>query len=256
MGDVDIRPDHASEGGGLIDDFDGTISDMRFVMTDYDGAMAEPVPVCRVTFDVDGEESVQLYSVGGQGDFAPDDTGRGLRKLKSKSSLTKTCKYIMFADSLVQAGFPVNRLDGNDCSSIIGTSGHFLRKAVEYKGLKRKKDDRDNTVLLCTKVITLPGEAAAKGKGKGKGVANPTPASNDALAEAVAGIIVGILKMRLEDEGVVEMAKKDLITALFKNAELNALGGDKKAALKLAADDVWLGSRDEWKLDSGILSLV
>lgn len=251
MGDVDIRPDHASEGGGLIDDFDGTISDMRFVMTDYDGAMADPVPVCQVTFDVDGEESVQLYSVGGQGDFAPDDTGRGLRKLKSKATLTKTCKYILFADSLVQAGFPVNRLDRNDCSSIIGTCGHFLRKAVEYKGLKRKKDDRDSTVLLCTKVITLPGEAAAKGKGKGKGAANPTPASNDALAEAVAGIVMGVIA-----GGGGEVSKKDLITALFKNAELNAMGDDKKVALKLAADDTWLASRAEWKLDSGILSLV
>ena len=244
MGDVNIRPDLAGEGGGLLDDFDGIIADLKFVMTDYDGSMPEPVPVGQITFDIDGEEIIQLYSVGGSGDFAPDDTGRGLKKLKSKSALTKTCKYVMLVDSLVQAGFPINRMDAKDCSSIIGTKGHFLRKAVEYKGLKRKRDDRESTVLLCTKIITLPGEGEVKGKAKGK-----EKLPDNGLVDKVVGIVMGVLA---ENGG--EVTKKDLISALFKNTEIAALG-NKKGALKLAADDTWLKSRGEWKLDGGILSI-
>lgn len=246
MGDVDIRPDLASEGGGLIDDFDGTITGMKFVMTDYDGAMPDPVPVCQVTFDVEGEESVQLYSVGGKGDFAPDDTGHGLRKLKSKATLTKTCKYIMLVDSIIKAGFPVNKMDAKDNSSIVGMSGHFLRQAIEYEGLKKKKEDRDSTVLLCTKVIKLPWENDTKGKAKGKGKA---VAADDELSEKTAGIV-----MELVAGAGGEMSKKDMLSALLKNDEMNALD-DKKGALKLAADDSWLKSREEWKLDGGVLSI-
>uniref|UniRef100_A0A6M3JT52 Uncharacterized protein n=1 Tax=viral metagenome TaxID=1070528 RepID=A0A6M3JT52_9ZZZZ len=246
MGDVDIRPDLAGEGGGLVDDFDGTIADLRFVMTDYDGNVPDPVPVGRIAFDIDGEESVQLYSVGGNADFAPDETGRGLKKLKSKAALTKTCKYIMFVDSLVQSGFPLNRLDPKDCSSVIGTVGHFLRKAVEFKGLKRKKDDRDSTVLLCTKIISLPGEDGGKGKAKGK---SKSAAPDDTLADAVAGIIQGVI---IENDG--EVAKKNLLSALFKSEDVKALD-DKKGALKLASDDTFLKSRDEWTYEEGMLKM-
>ena len=246
MGDVNIRPDQAAGGGGLIDDFDGMISDMRFIMTDYDGKMPNQVPVCQVTFDIDGEESVSLYSVGGDGDFAPDDTGHGLNKLKSKAVLTKTCKFIMLLNSLVEGGFPLNRLDPQDISPVIGTAGHFLRKAVEFKGLKRGRDDRESTVLLCTKIIRLPGEAeaeAGKGKGKGKG----GQIADSGMADALAGVIQGII---IEADG--KIAKKDVLSALFKVD----LPGDKKSTLKLASSDEYLKGRKEWTYEDGILKMV
>jgi len=245
MGNVDIRPDLAAEGGGLIDDFDGIVADMRFIMTDYDGVMPEPTCVNKVVFDVGGEETYQLYSVGGKDDFAPDETGHGLNKLKTKAALTKTCKFMMLMNSLVEAGFPLNKMDARDISPIIGLDGHFLRKAVEFKGLK-KRDDRDSTVLICTKINRLPWEAGAvKGKGKtGKG-----KAVDAELAETVAGIIQGVI---IENNG--EVAKKNLLLALFKSDEVNALD-DKKAALKLASDDTYLKGREEWSYDAGVLKM-
>jgi len=241
MGNVDIRPDLAAEGGGLIDDFDGKIADMRFIMTDYDGMMPEPACVNKLVFDIDGEESYQLYSVGGKDDFAPDETGHGLNKLKSKAALTKTCKFMMLMNSFVEAGFPLNKMDAKDISPLIGLEGHFLRKAVEFKGLK-KKDDRESTVLLCTKINKLPWEAT-KGKAKGKAAAKELDAG---VEEALAGIIQGII---IEKDG--QIAKKDLVSALFK-AELP---GDKKSTLRLATSDDYLKGREEWTYEDGILKM-
>jgi len=244
MGNVDIRPDLAAEGGGLVDDFDGVVTDIRFVPDDYNGTLPEPITLCHVVFDVDGEESVQNYSIGGDKDFAPDETGRGLTKLRTKAALTKTCKLMLFMNSLVEAGFPLNKMDARDVSPIIGVSGHFLRKAAEYKGLK-STGDREKTVLLCTKINKLPWEQA-KGKAKGKGKA---AAVDEGLADSMAGIIQSVL---IEGDG--EMAKKNLLSALFKNDDVKALD-DKKAALKLASDDAWLKERDEWTFEDGVLKL-
>jgi len=245
MGDVDIRPDLCAEGGGLVDDFDGILSDMRFIMTDYEGAMANPVPVCKVVFDIDGEETTTLYSVGGQGDFIPDDTGHGLNKVRSKSTLTKTSKFILLCNSLIEAGFPLNKMDARDISPIIGTVGHFLRKAVEYRGLKKKEGDRETTVLVCTKILQLPWEAGkskgkAKGKAKGKEV---DQAVSDALAEVIQGVII-------ENDG--EVAKKNMLSALFKIE----LPGEKKSTLKLATSDDFLKERDEWTYENGVLKMA
>lgn len=244
MGNVDIRPDLCSEGGGLIDDFDAVISDVRFGLSPDGYVSGQPVTLCLVRFDVDGEEHTVLFTIGGEGDFVADDTGRGLNKLKSKATLTKTCKFIMFVNSLVESGFPLNRLDPQDVSPIIGTYGHFLRKAVEYKGLKKKSDERENTVLLCTKILQLPWDATPKQrKGKGKAVdAN--------LADTVAGIIQGIV---LVNDG--EIAKKDLLSALFANEDINAMD-DKKGALKVASSDSFLKEREEWSYEGGVLKMV
>lgn len=245
---VNLRPDSFAEGVGLIDDFDGVISDVRFIMTDYDGAVRDAVPVAKVSFDVDGEESFQLFSVGGSNDFAPDETGMGLIVLKTKSTLTKKSKFGMLLDSLVAAGFPLNKMDTESIAYLVGLDGHFLRKPVDYKGLK-KRDDRDSTVLLCTKINQVPWENTGKGKKGGKAKAKPV---DEGLADTMAGIIQGVLIDADVDAGV---AKKDVLSALFKNDDVKALD-DKKAALKLAADDTFLKGRDEWTFEDGLLKMA
>ena len=244
---VNLRPDSFAEGGGLVDDFNGVITDVRFIMTDYEGAVTEAVPVACVKFDVDGEEASQNYSVGGKNDFAPDETGMGLVVLKSKSTLTKKSKFGMLLESLVAMGFPITKMESDSISYLNGFEGHFLRTAVVYAGVK-VKEGKDSTVLLCTKIISLPGEGKkAGGKGGGK---KKAAAVDDMVANAIAGIIQGIL---IDKDG--EMAKKDVLSALFKDVGVKALGDGKKAALKLAADDTFLKGRDEWLLEDGILKM-
>lgn len=245
---IDLNPESFSEGGGLIDDFDGTISDIRFILTDYGGNMTDPVAVAQVVFDTEeGENETVLYSVGGKDDFAPDEKGMGLVKLKTKSSLTKTAKFPMLLKSLVENGFPVNKMDNRDISYLVGFKGHFLRTAVEYKGLAKKKNDRENTVLLCTKVETLPWEAgkATKGKGKAKAGAKVDPDLAEFVTETIMGIVI---------EGDDEMSKKDMISILFKNEDVKARD-DRKAVLALANKDAFLKSRDEWSIENNLLTI-
>lgn len=249
MGNVNIRPDEAAEGGGLIDDFDGEITDMRFIMTDFNGKVQEAVPVCRVVYGVEGEEYDDLLSVGGKNDFAPDESGRGLNKLGSKAVLTKTCNYVVFINSLVESGFPLNKLDEGDVSSVIGVKGHFLRKVIDH-GFKKKKDgDRPDTVMVCTKVLTLPGKGGTAVKTRTRTKAKV--AANPELAETVAIIIQGVV---IENDGNV--AKKSLMSALFKSADMKSLGSDKTAAMKLASSDAFLKEREEWTYEDGLLKMV
>jgi len=247
MGNVDLRPDHAAEGGGLVDDFDGVITDMRFIMSDYNGSISNPVPTFVVTFNIDGEESVAWYSVGGKDDFVPDETGRGLTQLKGKTTLTKTCNYIMFMDSLVKSGFPLNKMDPRDVSPMIGIEGHFLRKPVKHDGLK-KTGDRDSTILLCTAVTKLPGEGGTGKKTRG-GRKTKGAVVDEGLADQVAGFIVAILA---EADG--EAAKTKMLSAFFKNPEVKALP-NKKDATTLAANDTFLAGREEWEYANGVLTL-
>ena len=245
-GTVNLRPDTFAEGGGLIDDFDGVIDDIRFIMTDYDGAISNAVCVAQVKYTIDDEEvGTDLLSVGGKDDFAPNETGMGLTKLKTKDTLTKKSKFGMYLEELVAVGFPLNKMDSEDISYLNSFKGHFLRRAVVFEGITKKDDDRKNTVLLCTKVISLPGEGGKSTKG-GKGKKTKVDAG---LVEDVAGIIAGmVLKV---DGG---LPKKDLLSALFKDEAVAALS-DKRAALKLASDDTFLKSREEWTFEDGVLKM-
>ena len=114
---------------------------------------------------------------------------------------------------------------------------------MEYKGLKRKRDDRDSTVLLCTKIISLPGEGEAKGKAKGK-----TKASDNELVDVVVKLVKDIIT---ESGGAI--SKKDLVSTALKSDKFSTLS-DRNGALKFVASDTWLKGRNEWEYDAGILS--
>ena len=243
---VNLRPDAFTKGGGLADDFDGTVTDARFVMTDYNGNLSEPIPAARIVFDVDGDEVDQVYSVGGTGDFAPDDTGMSLVQLKSRVTLNESSKFGLFLAALVKVGFPITRME-NQLGYLLGLNGHWVRSAVEYKGLKQK-GDRDNTVLVCTKINQLPWDSDG-GKGKAKGKAGKSAAAST-LADPVAEIITGVI---VENGG--EVTKKALMSALFKDEGIVGLGAEKTTALKLAADDTYLGGRSEWVYADGVLTM-
>ena len=196
-------------------------------------------------YDVGGEEHDDLLSVGGDDDFIPDDTGRGLNKVRSKATLTKVNSFVRWVNSLVEAGFPLNQVNPHDVTPLIGLHGHFLRTAVDFKGVV-KKNDRPTTVLLCTKILQLPGGGKKdKGKTMGKG-----KAVDAGLAETMAGIVQGVL---IESDG--EISKKDLLSTLFKNVEVNALD-DKTAALKIVTKDPYLKGRDEWTFEDGVLKMA
>jgi len=250
MGKVDLRYEALAEGGTFFDDFDGVISDIRFIMTDYNGKAKTPVAVCKVTLRVGDDESTQFYALGGDGDFVANETGTGLEFLKAKTKPTKQTNYGRFLKSLIDAGFPENKMDADDISYLVGLDAHWLTSPVESTGSNKKKEgEKEHTVLLCTKINKLPWESdAAKGKAKGKAKGNAKVVDDD-LANIVAGIIQGIA---IDNDG--EMTKAAMLSAMFKSPDVDN-SGNKKGVLQLAKDDTFLKSRSEWQFEGGILTI-
>ena len=249
---ISILPGSFTEGGGLLDDVDAVISDARFIMTDYEGTMDSEVPVCQIGLTVDGEETMSLYSVGGNNDFIPSEDGMALAKVGGKNGLNKSSKFAMFMLALVEAGCSPAKLEPNNIGCLVGLEGHFDRMVVEYKGMSKRQDKdgkpRDNTVLVCTNVTKAPWDVnaapkAAKGAAKGKKAA---ACDEDALATIIQDIII-------EADGT--MAKKEVLSSLFKSDALKERE-DRAACLKLAKTDKFLGGREEWNLDDvGVMTV-
>ncbi len=253
---VDLRCEALTKAGQFFDDMDGAIKDIRFIMTNYDGKADIPVPVCQVILDVNGEESKQYYSCGGEGDFVANETGMGINYLKARLAPTDQTNYGRFMLSIIEAGFPENKQDSGDISYLVGLDAHWLLHTLPNTGYGKKKGkdgkDKPQTVLLCMKINQLPWEAA-KGKGKAKGKAAGKAKSepvDDKLAETVAGIILGVL---IEKDDPIP--RNTLVSILFKNGAIAATG-DKKGALQLATSDTFLKGRSEWTYEDGMLTMA
>ena len=250
MGNVDLRLSALAEGGNFFDDFDGTIKDARFVTTSFNGKVDPPRTVLQIVFDISGNEHTEFYSVGGDQDFIPDDTGMGLDYLGSTIEPTKKTKYGLLLISLKGAGFPENKMDSDNISYLVGLDGHWLSSAMKITGtgFKKNKDGKGPTVMLCTKVNKLPWEAGAKATGKGKKKGAAVPADSE-LAKAVMNAVRTTLPL---DSGSI--AKKAMLSMLLKVEWGDGI--TRKEAINLAKDDTFLGESDCWLFENGELTAI
>lgn len=153
--------------GGLIDDINGKITDAKFTMYDYNGKSdGGAVPALGIEIELeDGVKHESYYSAGDAKFWAPSADGKTLTPTSDKTSLSKSSKLGIFLTELINAGFPVTKLQAGDITCLIGLQAHFVRKAdKERKGLTRK-DEKAQSTLCVVKVISMPGEqpkAAAK----------------------------------------------------------------------------------------------
>jgi hypothetical protein len=248
VGNVSIKPSSFVEGGALLDDVNLVIQRARFILGDYDGKMMEKVPMLDLLVATeDGEEHHQFYSVGGSSDFAPDDTGKGLNKIGSKSSLTKSSNFALFMAALVEAGFDEGKVDDNDISFLEGVRAHFLRKAVKREGLENKKG-KDNTVLVIDKLLEAK-KSAGKGKAATGSAKSAAKADDGELREDVAALLLEVLSE--QDNSAI--AKKNILGKILPRIKDNPA---KKDIIALATNDEFIGSREEWTYAEGILTLA
>lgn len=195
-------PEAFVEGGGLYDDFDGTILDLAFVEFDYGGSIEDPVIALAVEIfndEADPEDSkpddkgnaknpfVQHYSAGDLAHFVPSADGSEAVPVGSKTGLSKNCKAYKFIMAAIEAGFDKSQIS-NKCTVFKGAKFHFKRVKDEdqkdfgdrKKDDKKKKEDddkkkkRDRETLLPERLISMPGQTAA--------VAGPGPGPKAATA--------------------------------------------------------------------------
>lgn len=187
--------------GGLIDDVDVEIKDSRFIVTDYSGAATENALALQLTMTVLGDDSgavhEQLFSAGRSADFLPDPEteGRTLIQNGTRESLTNSTNLALFLKSMADAGADLAILSAGDIGVLTGARLHVKRMPAPKRDniVQQPRSDgreRANTILLCTKLISLPWDkkGGAKGvsttaKGTGAAAAKAEPAESSAQQE-------------------------------------------------------------------------
>jgi len=264
---ISLNPETFVEGGGLIDDVDVTIDKARFELFDYNGTVIPGVPALALHMtDPEGEEVVQYYSMGKPEDWEPSEDGTTLEAIGSATAIRMTSNGGILLKSLIDAGFPVDKL-GDDISSLDGMKAHVIQiPAPKRTGIKEKPraDGKvyEKTILVIGEILTLPWEedeekpkskakAKAKPKAKAKAKAKAKPEAEEVEEEAGdddvgAKAVAAILEI-LEDAGTV--TKKELPAKIFQVMKTDP---DRNAVVKLVFDDEFL-AEGPWEYDDGTL---
>lgn len=199
-----------ADQSGFLDGVTATIVSARATTFDYNGKLAEPVPAIAVTFlPANGKESVQHYTVGKPADRAPSDDGARFKVFGSKKALPKDSNGLAFIISLINAGFPQDKV-GDDLTVFDNTVVLLKSQAVP----KTEGQEKDRTIVLAEKIVTLPWEnkapkAAATTKAAGKTAAAPaaaatatSPMADEAAKDAASNAVVAILADTKNQAGV------------------------------------------------------
>lgn len=271
---ISLRPSTFAAGGGLIDDIDVTISKARFRMTDYDGKADQEVCVLDVTLtDGDGTDTSQMYSCGNG--FVPAETGDEattgtfLTPIGDKTAPSGSSNMALFMNSLINAGFPEDALDSGLITELEGTKVHVNRVPAPKRNNLPKRTganaDREQTILLVTTLIHLPGEApkaAKKGatpitQGKaGAAGAKATPAAKSVGPEVDADLVdelTGKLIEAFSVAGVEEMTKVKVVPALFK--VIDKTDPNRAALMAAAGKEEYLMAVDGFSWDGTTLKM-
>lgn len=240
-----MNPNTFTEGGGILDDTDGTVVDAKWQIFAY-GGKAQPAPGLFMTIEHDNggktEESEQFWSCGSSKDWQPSRDGKSISSPTGKAGFVKSSNVAILISSLVEAGFPEDKL-GIDPTVFVGLNAHWLRKANP----DRKVDGKEGSSTLCVDAINkLPWEA--KGKAGAKAGAKAAADTNDSeFNEALTDLVM----TAITDAGG-SISKKDLTVAVFKLGK----GPNAKAYMDALKDDTFLKSDGvPWTLEKGVISI-
>lgn len=215
---ISLNPETFNEGGaGLIDDVDLVVKSARFGMFEYGKTGKRPALLFTFTTD-EGESLEEPYSVGKKEDWMPSDDGKQLLAVGASTSLHVSSKAGMFFKSLVEIGFPGEKL-GDDISILDGLKAHFIRVPdPERKGLTKSKEQLEKeakygppTTLLPSAIVSLPWEKT-KPVGAPKAAGKPKAAAKKAEEAAPA-----------EESADIEVNATDAVLAVLTDA-----GGELK----------------------------
>jgi hypothetical protein len=248
-----LNPDGFVEGGSLVYDVDVVCSSITFDMFDYNGTVEVGVPSIKGVLDVEGEEMTQYWSMGSAKDWAPSEDGKMLLAVGKAENIRMSSNGGIFLKSLVDAGFPPDKLD-DDITVLDGMECHMVRvPAPERKGLKKKENEYAGSILIVSEIYKLPWEKkTAKASGKpstskkaqAQTQAKATKANPGGDVEAEALTIVLAI---LGEQGAVPKTK--LPGLIFQAAKDNPNRND---IVKVAFNDDFLAS-GPWTFKDGTI---
>lgn len=253
-------PDQHSEGG-YFDDRDCTIVKAEVVSFDYQGKSDKPVCALHIRYrpddaEDDDDERSEYYRIGDLDKFTPSPDKKFYIPVGTTQQMNKKSKGSLYLRALKEKGFELSKLS----SGIDALEG--LHVHVNIVPLpKIEGSDKENKILIVTKIHDKPAEGQKKAGGKKadskksdsketKEVASPAAASNvDGAEDKATEVIVNLI---MEKGGKVN--KSNLASAMF-----SSIKDDSKlrnAAIALIGKTDWLSSSDRpWAYNGGELSI-
>jgi hypothetical protein len=276
---LSLRPSTFSQGG-LIDDVDVVFKRARFVPYDFEGQVDPPATCLLLEMeDNDGNVHPQYFSAGSPEYFVPsidpkneDLNGITITPVGDKKALNGGTNCAVFINSLVNAGFPEDKLESGDVRELEGTKVHVQRvPAPKRTNLPKKpgQKDRDPMVLVVTSIIHLPGEgkAALASSAKKAGVATTSAAKPNGSAKTSAATstasgpdpellaeLGGELMGLFAAKEVTSLKKVELTKGLF--ASIDKTTANKNKLIAMAGRDDALRSLDGFTYDGSTLSIA
>lgn len=187
-----FQPKNMVEGGGLLDDVDAVIKEMRVVNWDYNGKVPVPVPALKATLEIDGVDGghEQYWSMGKGTDWQPSEDGFSVVAVGKATGITRSSNAGILIESMVNAGFPENKVT-DDVRCFEGLKAHWTRVSAPKRAGSAPKAPRadgrvfEDTILTVGSILSLPGEKkkatappkAAAGSSAPKTTAAPAPAA-------------------------------------------------------------------------------
>ncbi len=251
-----------SEGGGSLSDAIVVLHDLQFVMSNtvaYGKSMTKAAPLTHIRMTEVGEDGSELdheqyLSLGGASDFVPSDDGLGLMKIGTKDAIVKTTNFAVFVQSIMDAGFPPDRVKDNDISFLEGLKCHITRKAVTREGLVKREGERESTVLIVDKLYLDEKLAAKRGAKAGTGMkSTPATAAPDAtLIEEAKSVLMQVLFSEAVQEAGGSIPKNKLIPPVLSLIKDNP---NKKELTKIIIGDEFLNLCDGWTFEKGVVAV-
>lgn len=221
---ISLRPSDAVEGGAIPKDKNNKITLARFVQWDYNGKAPMTTALKLTLVDDDGEEHEQYYSVASPDRFIPTEDGRGLVAVGAATNLTKSSNYFLFAQNLVSAGFPENKIAG-DPVIFENLYAYWIGIPEPTRtGLTRTAEQQARGVrelLVPQKVLSSPAIAGGKGvKAPAKAAvkAAPPAATEDVVAadgDLTAKAVAFVTKLVTEAGGPI--TRKQVAARVFRD---------------------------------------
>jgi hypothetical protein len=256
---ISVAPSDAISGGGAPDNVDSTIVSMSAVTWDYDGRF-EPSAFLAVQFkDDDGTEHDQKYSAGDLSKIVPADDGSCFYPAEGSSAtgLNNNCNAYLFLGSLVDQGFPEDKLRDEGFQTAVGTRGHL--NAIAPKKKREGLEGGNKPISVFTKIHSMPWEKKAAGKAapasrsttgaspKNTASVQSTNGSGDDLNdEAIEAVVAALAKA----DGPIEV--KRLGMAAFQAAPKAA---HRKELIKYVVQNDFLEQADApWVIDGEFIT--
>jgi len=161
MSKLSLKPSDFITGGGVPSDRNLNIVSAEFTYWDYNGQTAAITALKVAYTDDDGAEYTQYYSAGSPDRLKPSSDGKSLESVGDANGLTSHSNCSIFLESLVEAGFPENKL-ADDISIINGLRIYSVAKEQPKRaGMKGKPGDT-KVVLVVSKIFKMPWDKKQK----------------------------------------------------------------------------------------------